>query len=119
MTSETPTGAVAVARLWRGRTRRDRADAYETYLYDEGVAELGRRALGVQMLRREAGDETEFVVMSFWESVAAMSRFAGADPTRIRHLDRDAEYLIGLPDAVEVFEVKSSSLPGAFLRQRG
>lgn len=107
-----------VARIWRGRTRRERADDYEAYLEAEGVNELRERALGVQMLRRDAGGETEFVVISFWEDVAAMSRFAGSDPTKIRHLDRDADYLIALPETVQIFEIRSSSLPGAFGRRR-
>jgi hypothetical protein len=37
------------------------------------------------------------VTISYWESVAAMSRFTGDDPTRTHHLPRDAELLTELP----------------------
>ena len=50
--------------------------------------------MGVQTLREDRGDETEFMTISYWESVEAMSRFTGGDPARIHHLDRDAEFLI-------------------------
>jgi hypothetical protein len=38
-----------------------------------------------------------------------MSRFAGDDPRRIHHLARDAEFLIELPQGVQVLEIVASS----------
>jgi hypothetical protein len=40
-----------IARIWRGRTTRARADEYETYLYEHGIKPLEQKALGVQLLR--------------------------------------------------------------------
>jgi len=37
-----------------------------------------------------------------------MSRFAGDDPKQIHHLDRDEEFLVELPDGVQVLEIWSS-----------
>jgi len=37
-----------------------------------------------------------------------MSRFAGGDPTRIHHLDRDAEFLIELPDRAQILMIRTS-----------
>jgi hypothetical protein len=34
-----------------------------------------------------------------------MSRFAGSDPRKIHHLERDPEFLIELPESVQVVEV--------------
>jgi hypothetical protein len=34
-----------------------------------------------------------------------MSRFAGDDPRRIHHLERDAEFLLELPESVQVLEI--------------
>jgi hypothetical protein len=45
----------------------------------------------------------------YWESVEAMSRFAGVDPRRIHHLEQDAEFLIELPAGVQVLEIVASS----------
>lgn len=57
------------------------------------------------MLREDRADESEFATISYWESVEAMSRFAGSDPRRIHHLERDAEFLIELPSAVQVLNI--------------
>ena len=70
-----------IARIWRGRTTADRADEYARYLYEHGIKPLAEKALGVQMLREDRGSESEFVTISYWESVEAMSRFAGRSTT--------------------------------------
>jgi heme-degrading monooxygenase HmoA len=97
-----------IARIWRGRTKRERADEYEAYNYEAGIEPLIKKALGVQAFREDGAEETEFMTISFWESVEAMSRFAGSDPTRIHHLDRDAEFLIELPERVQILEIRAS-----------
>jgi hypothetical protein len=96
----------AIARIWRGRTTRARADEYERYNYDAGVTPLMQKALAVQTFREDRADETEFVTISYWESVEAMSRFTGGDPTRIHHLPRDPELLIELPERVQILQIR-------------
>ena len=100
---------LTIARIWRGRTRRDRADDYQPYLYEHGIKPLEQKALGVQLFREDRETETEFVTVSFWESVAAMSRFTGGDPNRIHHLERDAEFLVELPKGVQVLAIVAAS----------
>lgn len=97
-----------IARIWRGRTRRDRADAYEAYYNEAGIKPLQEKALAVQSLREDRPTETEFMTISYWESVEAMSRFAGDDPRKIHHLPRDAEFLIELPESVQILAIRRS-----------
>ena len=98
----------AIARIWRGRTTRERADAYEAYNYEVGIKPLISKALGVQTLREDREHESEFMTISYWESVEAMSAFTGGDPRRIHHLDRDHEFLIELPKEVQVLRLLTS-----------
>ncbi len=104
----TATRQPTIARIWRGRTRRERADEYEAYNYEAGIKPLMEKALGVQAFREDRADETEFVTISYWESVEAMSRFTGGDPTRIHHLKRDPEFLVELPERVQILEIRVS-----------
>jgi hypothetical protein len=97
-----------IARIWRGRTTRARADEYAVYLYEVGIRPLEEKALAVQQLREDRAEESEFITISYWESVEAMSRFAGPDPRRIHNLPRDAEFLIELPKSVQVLHITSS-----------
>jgi heme-degrading monooxygenase HmoA len=97
-----------IARIWRGRTRPQVADEYEAYNYAAGIRPLIEGAMGVQALREDHDEYTEFVTISYWESVEAMSQFTGGDPTRIHHLDRDAEFLIELPKEVQILDIRAS-----------
>jgi heme-degrading monooxygenase HmoA len=95
----------AIVRIWRGRTPRERADEYEAYNYETGVKPLLSKALGVQTLREDREHETEFMTISYWESVDAMSAFTGGDPRKVHHLERDKEFLIELPTNVQVLRL--------------
>lgn len=97
-----------IARIWRGRTSRACADEYETYLYENGIKVLAERALAVSQFREDRETDSEFITVSYWENVEAMSRYAGADPRKIHHLPRDAEFLLELPDSVQVLRITSA-----------
>ena len=101
---KTPT----IARIWRGRVKAARADEYAEYLYEHGIRPLEEKALAVELLREDRADESEFITISYWENVEAMSRFAGKDPRRIHHLERDPEFLIELPEGVQVLTIAAS-----------
>ena len=107
--SKSAKGQATIARVWRGRTKREIADRYASYLYEEGIKPLEEKALGVQLFREDRETESEFVTISYWENVKAMSSFTGGDPTRIHHLDRDADFLIELPDRVQILSIVTSS----------
>jgi heme-degrading monooxygenase HmoA len=100
-------GQPKFARVWRGRTARARADEYQRYLLQNGIAPLeAKGAVGVQMFRDDRETQTEFMTISYWESVEAMT--AGSkdvDPRRPHHLERDAEFLIELPQTVQILTV--------------
>lgn len=98
----------AIARIWRGRTRAERADEYEIYNYEAGIKPLIEKAMGVQTFREDREGESEFMTISYWESVEEMSKFTGGDPTRIHHLERDAEFLIELPKEVQILKIRTS-----------
>ena len=82
----------SIARIWRGRVKRERADEYEKYNFETGIRPLIQKALGVQSFREDRETETEFVTISYWENVEAMSCFTGGDPIKIHHLPRDPEF---------------------------
>ncbi|MPY87806.1 MAG: hypothetical protein GEU99_07785 [Luteitalea sp.] len=98
-------GQPAIARIWRGRTPRERADEYEAYNYEVGIKPLIGKALGVQTFREDREHDSEFMTISYWASVHAMSAFTGGDPMQVHHLERDADFLIELPTQVQILRV--------------
>ena len=100
-------GPGAVARLWRGRTLASKADRYEAYLNASGIARMRSTPgnVGVTMMRRTENGRTEFLVISFWESIEAVKRFAGKDYQKAVILPRDREYLLEVEPNVLHYEV--------------
>jgi hypothetical protein len=97
--------APTIARIWRGRTRRDIADAYEAYLRAVGIPPLEKTALGVQLLREDGERESWFTTISYWSDLQSMTAFTKGEPTKVHHLDRDPEFLIELPERIEIHRI--------------
>lgn len=71
-----------ICRVWHGWTSRENADGYERLLRDEVFRGIAGREIagyrGIELLRRAAGDEVEFVTLMWFESLDAVRTFAGA-----------------------------------------
>ncbi len=70
-----------ISRIWHGWTRPDNADKYEALLKEEIFIGIQNRHIrgfkGIQLLRRDLGDEVEFVTIMRFESLDAIREFAG------------------------------------------
>jgi heme-degrading monooxygenase HmoA len=94
-----------IARIWRGRTRPEIADDYESYLKAEGIPSLEKTALGVQLFREDREHESWFTTISYWSDLDSMTAFTKGEPTKIHHLDRDPEFLIELPETIQIHRI--------------
>ena len=72
-----------ISRIWHGWTTPGNAGRYETLLKEEIFVGIhGRNIRGfnsIQLLRREAGDEVEFITIMVFDSLDAVREFAGED----------------------------------------
>ena len=70
-----------IARVWRGFTTLENADAYESHLKPELLPGLSqaRGFRGSHLLRRTVGDEVEFITIILWNSLDDVRRIAGPD----------------------------------------
>ncbi|HJW92088.1 MAG TPA: DUF6624 domain-containing protein [Thermoanaerobaculia bacterium] len=103
----------AVARMWRGRVPRARADEYQKYLDEAGIQKLRAipNNMGVQVFRRDEGDATEFVVISYWPNRDAIHAYAGADIEKVHELPRDREFLIDAPGTLKHYDILMDVAP--------
>ena len=96
-----------IARTWRGATATGDAEAYLEYLDRTGVAECRatRGNLGVMVLRRPMGEETEFLFISYWDHEDSIRAFAGDDITQARFFAEDDRYLTQRDEVVRHYVV--------------
>jgi heme-degrading monooxygenase HmoA len=69
------------------------------------IPPLEEVALGVQLFREGRDEVTYFTTISYWPDIEAMTAFTKGDPTKVHHLDRDAEFLIELPERIELHRI--------------
>ncbi len=74
-----------IGRIWHGWTAPENADTYENLLKEEIFGGIEGRAIPgfreIQLLRREAGDEVEFITILAFDDLDAVRAFAGEDYT--------------------------------------
>ena len=106
-----------MARVWEGIVPIDKADGYAEYLRnsDRGLDDYlrvpGNR--GAFLLRRVEGGRVRFLLVSLWESRAAIAAYAGNDIERAQYFPYDRECLIDPPEQVLHYEVLRARGPEA------
>jgi catechol 2,3-dioxygenase-like lactoylglutathione lyase family enzyme len=99
--------STVISRQWRGLARANEAPNYLQHLRNETFPSL-RRIPGfvdASILSRPLGTGVEFLVVTRWHSMDAITRFAGTDPDAAVVPDRVAAMMIDYDRRVTHFEV--------------
>ncbi len=72
---------IMISRIWHGWTTPENADKYEAMLKEEIFVGIQNRHIcgfkEIQLLRREVGEEVEFITIMSFDSLKAVREFAG------------------------------------------
>jgi len=72
-----------ISRIWHGYTTKANADSYEDLLKKEIFTGIIDRKIkgfnGIDLLRRNFGEEVEFITIMWFDSINAVRDFAGED----------------------------------------
>lgn len=70
-----------IARIWRGFAIPEKAEDYVKHLQMSVLPELRQidGFQGVTLMRQDSAQSVEFLVLTLWESMEAIRRFAGED----------------------------------------
>jgi heme-degrading monooxygenase HmoA len=104
-----------IARVWRGWTNAEDADAYERLLHE--VVYPGLKTIagyrGGYVLRQDRGDESEFVTVNLFESLDAVKAFAGSD-YEVPVFEPEARRLLSKVEPIaRHYDVRHALLPEA------
>ena len=104
-----------IARIWHGIVPASKSEAYlelmRTIALPEYLATQGNR--GAWCLHRAEGDLTHFEMLTFWDDVDAIKRFAGDDYEQAKYYPFDPSYLMELEPNVRHYDVFSAGSPGS------
>ena len=96
-----------ITRVWRGKTSAEKADGYERFLKETAYPDYGdvEGNRGWILLRQPSADTVEFMFVSFWDSMDALRRYAGSDPSRPKYYAEDRAALLELPERADHYDV--------------
>lgn len=99
-----------IARIWRGYTKPEHADAYEALLKPELLPGLSKVKgfQGSYLMRRNAGAEVEFITIIVWESIDAIRSVAGTDYETAVIREERRKYLAHYDAKASHYEVASA-----------
>ena len=103
-----------ISRIWHGWATRENADAYEELLRSEVLPRIHRvdGYRGAYLLRRDAGDEVEFVTITQFDSLDSVRAFAGEDYERAVVLPEAQRMLSRFDERSAHYETRIE--PGAY-----
>ena len=96
-----------ILRTWRGRTRLEDKDRYFRYLQETGVKQYTATPgnQGVFMAWREREGQAEFFLLTLWDSMKAVERFAGSSPEMAVFYPEDEDFLVDKDLHVDHYEI--------------
>lgn len=104
-----------IARVWRGWTAVEDADAYAEYVVETGMRESrstpGNR--GTFVLRREHGGRVEFTTITLWESRDAITGFSRSTDDTAVFYPEDDRFLVERELTVGHYELVHADPPPA------
>lgn len=99
-----------ISRIWHGYTTFENADSYESLLKEEIFTGIKNRNIkgykGIQLLRRNMDNETEFITVMWFESIDSVRIFAGEDYEKAVVPEKAQKLLLRFDAKSQHYEVK-------------
>ena len=96
-----------IARRWHGRVPASKAEKYLRLMNDVGLADYrsteGNR--GAWCLHRREGDVVHVEMLTLWDDLEAIHRFAGDNLVMAKYYDFDPDFLLELEPEATHFQV--------------
>ena len=102
-----------ISQSWQGVTPETKADKCSDFVNARAIPD-DRSVPGnpaVYILRRDEGDRTHFVPVTFWKSLPAIQGFAGDPTDGARYYPEDRAYSLDCERKVQHWEVVGSAKP--------
>jgi heme-degrading monooxygenase HmoA len=105
-----------IMRQWRGRVPAEKAADYLEFLKTSGFKDYASTPgnLAVYAFTRARDGITEIVLVTLWDSVEAIKRFAGDDYQKAHYYPEDKDFLLEFEPLVEHYDVAHAAVAERF-----
>ena len=96
-----------MVRTWHGRTRLIDGDEYEAFMKERAAPDYGS-VEGLKNLfftRRNEGDVSHFLLVTVWDSIDSVKKFAGENPEIAKYYPEDDDLLLEKEEYSQNYQV--------------
>lgn len=101
-----------IARIWHGYTTRENSSVYEIMLKEEILTGIIKRNIkgfiDIQLMKRQLGNEVEFVTVMRFDSINSVKEFAGKDYEQAVIYPDAKSLLLRYDERSQHYEIKQS-----------
>ena len=97
-----------IARILQGTVLKSKSEEYLLNQRENGIRDYKKTEgnKGVYILTRDEGDKTHYQLLTLWDSIESIKKFAGNDYEKARYYPEDKNYLLELEEKVQHFNVE-------------
>ncbi len=98
---------MAIMRLWHGKVAIDKADEYEKFMIEKAAPDYGSvdGLLKLYFQRRNENTIAHFLLVTIWDSLESIKKFAGAEPELAKYYPEDDNFLLEKEKHTSLYEV--------------
>jgi len=96
-----------VVRMWHGRVDSSKSDEYAEFMKQRAAPDYSS-VDGLQkllFLRKDEEDVAHFLLVSYWDSMESVKRFAGEEPENAKYYPEDDHFLLEKEKLSALYEV--------------
>jgi heme-degrading monooxygenase HmoA len=94
-------------RLWHGEVAIEKADEYEKFMIEKAAPDYGSvdGLLKLYFQRRNENKVAHFLLVTIWDSLESVKKFAGAKPELAKYYPEDDIFLLEKEKYTSMYEV--------------
>ncbi len=98
---------MSIMRLWHGEVAIEKADKYEAFMIERAAPDYGSVDGLIKLYFQRKNEETKshFLLVTIWDSIESIKKFAGENPEIAKYYPEDDEYLLEKEKHVSMYEI--------------
>ena len=98
---------MAIMRVWHGEVSIEKADKYEKFMVERAAPDYASvdGLLNLYFQRRDESAKAHFLLVTIWDSMDSIKKFAGAEPELAKYYPEDDGYLLSKEKQVSMYEI--------------
>jgi len=96
-----------IIRMWHGIVDAAKADEYAEFMKQRAAPDYGSvdGLKKLLFLRRNEDEIAHFLLVTHWDSMESVKKFAGERPEKAKYYPEDDEFLLGKEETSALYEV--------------